>query len=337
MIRRASPADKTAVMEMWDRVFGESDAYMELYFTQKYRDDQCYLSERDGVICSSLQVLPYDFGLWEDRVRMGYISGVATLSEFRGQGEMTQLLEGTLRGMEQDGYTLATLIPASSSLFGLYRRFGFGTCFHIRSRWVALTPGPGQMLTPWKGEEIYDCYHRWQSRFPCGVVKSRRDLEVVLREHQAGGGELWLLTGNGGVEGMAFVLPGEEDLMVRELLCRHDQEMPVLRTLMRHYGHEQVLLAQGGTEGHPFGMARAVDLYAMAQQLARRNPTLRREFQVEDPILPRNSGGYQIDRGECIRTQPKGTLLTVEQATVWLLMGGAGAHATQPYMNLMLN
>lgn len=339
MIRRARAEDKATVMSMWDRVFGESPQYMELYFGRKYRDRLCYVAEEPEGLASSLQVLPYGFGLWGKPVEMGYISGVATLPELRGRGHMSRLLEGTFRGMAEDGFALATLIPAEPSLFGLYERFGFACCFDMKNTMVHLDAGSGEMLHPYKGEleEVYACYDRWQIRFPCGVRKSMEDLSVVIDEHQAGQGTLWLAREQEGVEAMAFAILWKGELMVKELLCREEQRETMLRSLMRHYGTEHAILLEGGAGKRPFGMARCIDLPAMLERFAAGNPQLKREFQVEDPLLPANSGGYQLWAGRMRRVPPHGPLMKMEELVQWMLRGGDGAHPVHAYMNMMLN
>ena len=73
---------------MWDVVFHESSTYMELYFKRKFRPELCMAAEEDGTLVSSLEILPYPFIFHRTLGGSGYLSGVATLPEWREGGLM---------------------------------------------------------------------------------------------------------------------------------------------------------------------------------------------------------------------------------------------------------
>ena len=86
MIRYADDTNKQQVYDMWKTVFGDPDEYMEIYFREKYRNENTLIYMKDGKAVSSLQLLSYQFTFCEKEIPVIYLSGVSTLPEYRGKG-----------------------------------------------------------------------------------------------------------------------------------------------------------------------------------------------------------------------------------------------------------
>ncbi|HBU45953.1 MAG TPA: GNAT family N-acetyltransferase, partial [Porphyromonadaceae bacterium] len=58
MIHYADNTTRQQVYDMWKTVFGDSDEYMEIYFREKYRNENTLIYFESGKAVSSLQMLP---------------------------------------------------------------------------------------------------------------------------------------------------------------------------------------------------------------------------------------------------------------------------------------
>lgn len=348
-VRTVRTHEKKEIMHMWDVVFGEGEAYMQLYFGRKFRPERCMAVEEDGKLVSSLEILPYPFAFHQMQAGSGYLSGVATLPEYRNRGLMGQMLVETFRYQRQLGQLVSTLIPASASLYDLYERFGFVTAFRLQEQVIA-RDGTTQRLpiTLLEGplpEQVYDCYDRNQRRYAIGSLKTPDDLDVVALEHRAGNGEIWAVWKQEQVEALAFAIWQGEELLLKEVIAQDEaQRMALVQTLMAHYQVQQCRLTTGGCEdGKPLGMARVVHVQRALSFYATAHPYQHAVLKVNDPLVPENCGVYVLQGGEC-RLAPEGTNgmeVDIPTLTEFLLLGGnlGGLwHAfVQPYMNLMLN
>lgn len=348
-VRTVRIDEKKEIMHMWDVVFGESNAYMQLYFGRKFRPERCMAVEQDGKLVSSLEILPYPFAFHKMMAGSGYLSGVATLPEYRGRGLMGQMLIETFRYQRQLGQLVSTLIPASHSLYDLYEKYGFVTAFRLQNQVIDRDSTTQRLpITQLEGtlsEQVYDCYERHQRRYAIGSLKTPDDLDVVALEHRAGGGEIWAVQGKEQVDALAFAIWQGKKLWLKEVIAENEvQRMALVQTLMAHYRVQQCELTTGGCEdGTPLGMARVVHVQRALSFYAMAHPYQHAVLKINDPLVPENCGTYVLQGGECQLVPEETNALEVDIAllTKFLLLGGSldGLQHSpiHPYMNLMLN
>ncbi len=206
MLRVAKSEEKPIIMAMWDSVFKEDKRYMDIYFTHKYKTENCFVLCDGGDIVSSLQVLDYTLKVGESFLKMGYISGVATLEQHRGKGHMAALLNFTFDEMVKRGYKVAALIPAEGYLFGVYEKFGFESVFRLNKY-----SGDKTFNSEYNYDldELYDFYDKEQRKLPCAVMKTKEDVMAMILEHFAGGGKLLLEREGTKIRALAFEYKGE--------------------------------------------------------------------------------------------------------------------------------
>lgn len=132
---------------LWKTVFGDTDAFLDAFFSVAYSPDHCrYLTEGEAVV-SAL----YWFDCEYEGGKLAYIYAVATDPLHRGKGLASQLLKDTHEHLKKAGYAGAVLKPANG-LFPFYGRLGYQTSGHIR-RFSACAGDP-VVLTELSPEEF---------------------------------------------------------------------------------------------------------------------------------------------------------------------------------------
>lgn len=129
MIRYADTETQPQVRRMWKTVFDDSDAYIDLYFRDKYRNHRTLIYLEGDRVTASLQMLPYCFTFCGNSIPVVYISGVCTLPEARKKGYMRRLLLRSFDEMAKNGIPLALLVPQEEGLLNLYGKYGFAQTF----------------------------------------------------------------------------------------------------------------------------------------------------------------------------------------------------------------
>lgn len=129
MIQFADKTTRPQVWEMWKRVFGDPDDYMEVYFRRKYRDENSLLYMEGDKAVASLQMLPYQFTFCGTEIPVLYLSGVSTLPEYRNRGYVRQLLLRSFDEAARQDIPLVLLVPQEDWLLELYDRYGFAQTF----------------------------------------------------------------------------------------------------------------------------------------------------------------------------------------------------------------
>ena len=92
---------KQQIVNLWRTCFGDSEAFISLYFDRVYKDENAMTIEKDGKIVSALQIVPHTMTYLGTEISVGYISGACTTPEERGQGLMRQLLQETFEEMDR--------------------------------------------------------------------------------------------------------------------------------------------------------------------------------------------------------------------------------------------
>ena len=129
MIAFATNQTMPLVWKMWKTCFGDSDEYMELYFREKYCDENTLIYFDDHQAVASLQMLPYIFTFHQTEIPIAYFSGLCTLPEARKKGFMAALIRQAFEVLQQRQIPLAVLVPQEDWLLRFYDKFGFAQTF----------------------------------------------------------------------------------------------------------------------------------------------------------------------------------------------------------------
>lgn len=181
MIQFADEHTELSVRQMWKICFEDSDEFMDLYFSRKYKNSDTLLYIEDGVAVASLQMLPYDMRFYGVVIPTAYISGACTLPEYRGRGYMKELLLASYKVMQQRKIPISFLIPAEDWLYGFYAKYGYERVFDDGR-------DPLDMDTLLKyypdnldsGFEVFN--EKYQQQDFC-VLKTKNDFQTILEEY----------------------------------------------------------------------------------------------------------------------------------------------------------
>ena len=82
---------KQQIVNLWRTCFGDSEAFISLYFDRVYKDENAMTIEKDGKIVSALQIVPYTMTYLGTEISVAYISG-------KGSGAYAATLARDIRG-----------------------------------------------------------------------------------------------------------------------------------------------------------------------------------------------------------------------------------------------
>ena len=112
---------------LWKESFGDSEEFIDSFFTTAYSSNRCRCVTIDGEIASVL----YWFDCLCDEKRIAYIYAVATLKAYRGRGLCHKLMDNVHKELNELGYSGVVLVPGEESLFRFYGNIGYETCCYI--------------------------------------------------------------------------------------------------------------------------------------------------------------------------------------------------------------
>ncbi len=114
-----------SLVDLWNKVFGDSEEYISLFFDKAYYDSECFAEITDGKIVSAFYLLKCTIK-YEGKEYCGrYLYAAATLPEYRGKGIMSKLIKEAIIYGKSHNLDFIALVPADNGLYDYYGRFGF--------------------------------------------------------------------------------------------------------------------------------------------------------------------------------------------------------------------
>jgi predicted acetyltransferase len=182
MIQFANPHTRPAVRNIWKEVFGDDDVYMDLYFAEKYEDENTLVAVEDNnKVVASLQMLPYEITFYGSKIPFYYLAGLSTLPDYRGRGLMAQLILKSHELMLQRHIPLSILVPAERSLFAYYARFGYAQTF--RKNYIGFEFSVKEIWKNSRDEnEAYQIFDKTYNQHDFCVQKSFSDFKTIIQQ-----------------------------------------------------------------------------------------------------------------------------------------------------------
>lgn len=261
-IRIAEPADLPRQKALWKLVFGDSDAYIDRFYSHPALGHSLLLEDR-GMLCSMVSLLDLSVILPDGKAAAsGYIYALATHPDSRGRGFAHALLDHADRFLQSLGRTCVTVVPADPPLHAFYRANGFVECFATQFRTLAAS-----CLPPCAPED--SCvplspvaYNRLRERLLAGTLHVAYP-EALIAYQQAlslsGRGGLFQLT-VAGQKGTAVVEAGDAGTYtIKELLLPEGDTIRAVALLAAHLPAAQEYVVRTPALGHDaraFGMIK---------------------------------------------------------------------------------
>ena len=116
-------------VKLWNEAFGDSEEYID-FFHSAHGSCFCLMLTDGGELTSALYLI--DGELCGQKGY--YLFAAATFKNLRGRGYMATLLKKAESFAIEKGKSFIALVPAESTLFEYYSRFGYKTAFYAKKQ-----------------------------------------------------------------------------------------------------------------------------------------------------------------------------------------------------------
>jgi GNAT superfamily N-acetyltransferase len=233
-IRPANKAEYPQLKQLWRHSFEDSDAFIDGFFEQVNPETLFVLLDQDS-LCSMMTILQSEIVTADgQRWKSGYIYGLATAPEARGNGFARTLMNYGDAWMKRRGYAFVTTVPESPELFPFFAQQGFEPIFHLTEQEFSseeIAPavsGGWSVLSPQAYAEKREAYLSGSCSY--GSCKG----EIAAHQQwmsQLTGGDLYEFTFAGGTGVAAVELLPDGTVLAKELLFDSSEIAPVLGLL----------------------------------------------------------------------------------------------------------
>ena len=184
---------KNGCRALWEQVFNDSPAFVDLYFKRRFSEELTFYAERRGRVVCAMQSLPYTFNYLGKTLPVGYVSGLATLPAFRRQGLASHVLRQSHDALRHEGAAFSFLIPANRETARFYAAHGYRFCFR-KPLFTRLPQGEDiGTLTPDVVRFIQD-QMRHRKNY---IVHSTNDIQDIFEAVSIDGGGIRIQTKQG--------------------------------------------------------------------------------------------------------------------------------------------
>lgn len=185
LIRKGNPEEKEAIINIWQRCFGDEREYIEMFLREKQDEVTPVVCEKDGSLVSMLFLFPCSFRLSGEDFPAFYLYAAATLPEFRGEGIMGEMIEFSKAYAEEKGKEFIILSPAEESLYSYYNRFGFVPCFKSDRITLSCSSRSDKLLPA----DASKAYKLRNTAFSDGVLWDESAFNYAVKENEFCGGK----------------------------------------------------------------------------------------------------------------------------------------------------
>lgn len=355
---------KKEVERIWKISFpDDSYDFTDFYFRKKYKNENTLIWMENGKAVACLQMLPYAFTYYNQLIPIAYISGAATLPEFRNKGIMKKLLTHAYYEMLKKDIPLSILIPQEPWLIDFYERLGYTHSFMYTSEKFQ-TKNTYEFCDTCSIEEIntnnkHDAYRFYSDYFikeNLCLQKSESDFDALMEFYRLEKGRIFLALSQQNIHGICFVNPIENQIIIKDCITTHAKAKSALlnHVAVTYFSQEIIIQSKGSDKKNNIskGMARIIDVEKMLKIFANTHKNLTFEFNLQDIQLTKNQARYKIENGMYKKILDEKTLKPKEINTIdinlltRLLLGykindlDANYHhfpCKYPYMSLMMD
>lgn len=311
---------KQQTRELWRNCFDKSEDFLDIYFDEKYTDESNLTIRHNGSVVAAMQLLPYRFTFYGSVQHVGYVSGLATLPDYRNRGFASNLIHEAHRRLFKQGATLSVLIPQDEEQRKFFEKPQHG------SFWTAVyrqelpldTTNDGtfdkiEVSQPdeW-GNDLYVFYHRLTAELPFMMHPSENDFFAALEAADLKEG--YVLVAHRKRRIVGFCLAEKESngrVYIRTLaITETATRAAFVDYLCKTCGVDKVyrrFCMPGSLKGaEPYAMARVINVPRFLSAIATPNPGFQLHIGVDgDMDVPENNGWYIVENGRVRLTDVK--------------------------------
>lgn len=234
--------------KLWRDAFGDTERYMDFYFSQKAKRSAVFSDYEGEELVSMAFFTPYSGFFQGKKIQMEYIVGVATAEKYRHKHRMKKLLESAIADRKKKGVDIVFLSPENPRVYEslgfvpVYDRVmtsveGFGEKKWDILRWSELSNQDKCTVSQWTDKRLRE------EKFDFYLEHSPAYYDEVDRELGALDGELVTFWSGNEPVAVCHVIREEEIPEVTELVTEKERAKDSLLTLLYYLGQGCVNVA----------------------------------------------------------------------------------------------
>ena len=302
-LRIAKQTDILRLRSLWQECFGDSDAFCDWFFHERFDPALSVIAEESGSIFSAAHGWPFTLSIRNKAVPAIMMCGVATHPAARGKGLMSKCLSLFMINARKKGFLVLFQKPVD---FAIYAKLGHYASYDA----AIITKKEGFLYRPSLdsadslcsdtfAEELLPIYKSSAENYSCTVIRSLDDMALKLRDYSADGGRLLRHVDNVTCAYAVYYITDNE-LTVPEIIGTSTGTLSLMNTLAAMAENRKLTIK---TPSGPIPEGFDVTVRPWGAMTVLNAPALMKEVcgcshiaaEIIDPVIPKNNGIFAFD------------------------------------------
>lgn len=311
-VRVATQTDKIYFDKLWKLCFGDSDAFCDWFFKNRFVPEYSVVLEAEGEIRSCMQSFPYSVLIRGKEIPGAMLCGVSTHPEQRKKGYMGKIFSYEMNHLRQMGCAVAPHTPAVLPSYFSFGHFPVADAAYLKCNVIpSLKKTENFHIIKEKDWcRLFPLYDRFADQYSGIIKRTEADFLRKAADYAADGGKTAAYIENNEIKAYAFYYQTETELLCVEAVAE-DGYWKILMEGLFSLGSGLKFTAKLPPEiqlSFPFatiermqkGVMGLCNVSALLKQLELDIPYA---VKVNDHVVPENNGCYDF-KGELYDEEP---------------------------------
>lgn len=300
-VRTARQQDKEEFRNLWRICFGDSEAFMDWFFAERYFPEFSVCLLEDGVMMSALQSYPLHVRIRDRILPSSMLAGVSTHPEREGRGYMKQIFLRYMQRVRELGIPIVIHTPAHIPTFFSRGHYPVTDTLHLTMKNARSAVEPRE-ITPHAMREslgrLQACYQQATAMYSGCISRTAADFAYKFRDYASDGGKCMVRMRGEDTLGYCVYYITEDRLHAEECFARDGETLHMLiealqaeadgRTVhVKLPPDAEIDLPEAELEIKPQGVMGIADVSETLSLLLGDASFV---FEITDSTLPQNAG-----------------------------------------------
>ncbi len=235
-VRPARLQDRGEFYDLWKICFGDSKAFMDWFFSERFFPELSTCISKDGRIIASMQSYPLHIRVRENILPVLMVAGVCTHPEYRGLGYMRKMFTSYMQQARELGISVIVHTPAHTPTFYSIGQYPVTdtlylslNCANGKAAKDIVAHPMGSGLAP-----LHACYQLECAKYSGSVSRTLADFAYKLRDYASDGASCLARIHDGAALGYSIYYEMDEELHVEECFALDDETLSQLLLAVAH-------------------------------------------------------------------------------------------------------
>lgn len=220
-VRVAKKEDRNAFCRLWKVCFGDSNAFCNWFFENRFLPDYSIVLETEGEIASCMQAYPYTLRIRGKEVPGAMLCGVSTHPDQRKKGYMGQIFRYEMNHLRGKGCIIAPHTPAVLPSYFSFGHLPVADAGYLECDCVPDFNTDVKLISIEKAdwEKLFPLYNRFAAKYSGILQRTKEDHLRKAADYAADGGKCAAYIKNNEIKGYAFYYQTEDSLVCVEAVA----------------------------------------------------------------------------------------------------------------------